>query len=106
MSPTLNASSVIQHFKDSDAIEIRDRITFDFYTGLTHIVVSKFWEWPYMVGGVRGGGLMHKEGRICGTLRYSCLGTLSTQTLKVGGSMGQGLATEVTHLRLNQPPVI
>ena len=27
-------------------------------------------------------------------------------TLKVGGGVGQGLATDVTHLRLNQPPSI
>ena len=27
-------------------------------------------------------------------------------TLKMGGGMGQGLATEVTQLRLNQAPVI
>ena len=26
-------------------------------------------------------------------------------TLKMGGAMGQGLATEVSHLRLNQPLV-
>ena len=34
MSPALNGSSAIQHFKGSKAIEICDRITFDFYTGL------------------------------------------------------------------------
>ena len=33
----LNESSVVQHFEPSNAIEIRDRITFDFYTGLSHI---------------------------------------------------------------------
>ena len=38
MSPTLNRSSVIRHFERSDAIEICDRITFDFYTGLPHLV--------------------------------------------------------------------
>ena len=37
MSPTLNGSSAIRHFKHSNAIEIRNRITFDFYTGLSHI---------------------------------------------------------------------
>ena len=36
-SPTLNRSSAIRHFKCSNAIEIRNRITFDFYTGLPHI---------------------------------------------------------------------
>ena len=44
MSPALKGSSAIWHFKHSNVIEIRDRITFDFYTGLPHIVVSKlFW---------------------------------------------------------------
>ena len=37
MSPALNGSSVIWRFEGSDAIEIRDEITFDFYTGLPHI---------------------------------------------------------------------
>ena len=36
MSPALNRSSAIRHFEGSNAIEIRDRITFDFYTGLPH----------------------------------------------------------------------
>ena len=36
MNPTLNGSSVIWHFKRSNAIEIRDGITFDFYMGLPH----------------------------------------------------------------------
>ena len=40
MNPALNGSSAIRHFKHSDAIEIRDGITFDFYTGLPHIVIS------------------------------------------------------------------
>ena len=34
MSPTLNGSSAIRRFERSDVIEIRDGITFDFYTGL------------------------------------------------------------------------
>ena len=37
MSPALNGSSAIRRFEGSDAIEIRDGITFDFYTGLPHI---------------------------------------------------------------------
>ena len=37
MSPGLNGSSVIRCFKHSDAIEIHDRIIFNFYTGLSHI---------------------------------------------------------------------
>ena len=31
MSPALNGSSAIRRFEGSDAIEIRDGITFDFY---------------------------------------------------------------------------
>ena len=44
LSPALNGSLDIQHFKRSNAIEIRDGITFDFYTGLPHIYycTSKF----------------------------------------------------------------
>ena len=37
MSPALNGSSAIRRFEDNDAIEIRDGITFEFYTGLPHI---------------------------------------------------------------------
>ena len=37
MSPALNGSSVIRRFEGSDAIEVRDGITFDFYTGLPHM---------------------------------------------------------------------
>ena len=38
MSPTLNRSSAIRRFKRGNAIETRDGITFDFYTGLPHIL--------------------------------------------------------------------
>ena len=41
MSPALNGSSAIRCFKGSDVIEIRDRITFDFYTGLPHIYCDR-----------------------------------------------------------------
>ena len=37
MSPAFNGSSVLQHFKRSNVIEIRDEIMFDFYPGLPHI---------------------------------------------------------------------
>ena len=37
MSPALNGSSVLRHFKGNNMIEIHDRITFDFYTGLPHM---------------------------------------------------------------------
>ena len=40
MSSTLNGSSAIKHFKHSDVNKIRDRITFDFYTGLPHNLCS------------------------------------------------------------------
>ena len=39
MSPALNGSSAIWRFEHSDAIEICNRIIFDFYTGLPHMVV-------------------------------------------------------------------
>ena len=39
MSPALNGSSAIRCFKHSNAIEIRNGITFDFYTGLPHIYI-------------------------------------------------------------------
>ena len=39
MSHALNGSSVIRHFEGSNAIEIRDGITFDFNTGLPHMLV-------------------------------------------------------------------
>ena len=38
MSPALNGSSEIRHFKHSNALEICNGITFDFYTGLPHMV--------------------------------------------------------------------
>ena len=37
VSPALNESSVIWCFKHSDAVEIHDGITFDFYIGLPHL---------------------------------------------------------------------
>ena len=40
MSPALNESSAIRHFKHSDAIEMCDGIIFDFYTGLSHVHVT------------------------------------------------------------------
>ena len=39
MSLALNGSSVIRHFKHSNAIEIRDGITFDLYNGIVTCVV-------------------------------------------------------------------
>ena len=40
MSPTLNGSSAIRRFERSVAIEIHDGITFDFYTGLAHLLLT------------------------------------------------------------------
>ena len=37
-APPLNGSSAIWRFKHSNAIEVHDGITFDFYTGLPHMV--------------------------------------------------------------------
>ena len=39
MSSALNGSLAIQRFEGSDAIEIHDGITFDFYTRLPHIYI-------------------------------------------------------------------
>ena len=36
MSPALNGSSGLERFECSNAIEIRNRIMFDFYPGLPH----------------------------------------------------------------------
>ena len=41
MNPTLNGSSALQHFKHSNAIEIRNGIMFDFYLGLPHVLTIK-----------------------------------------------------------------
>ena len=41
MSPALNGSSAIWCFEGSDVIEIRDGITFGFYTALPHIKIPK-----------------------------------------------------------------
>ena len=40
MSPALNENSVIRRFEGNAAIEIHDGITFDFYVGLPHIMLS------------------------------------------------------------------
>ena len=45
MSPTLYESSAIQRFEGSDVIEIRDGITFNFYTELSHIYPFCFILW-------------------------------------------------------------
>ena len=42
MSPDPTGSSVIQCFEGSDAIEIRNRITFDFYTGLPRMHIDNY----------------------------------------------------------------
>ena len=45
MSPALNGSSAIRHFKHSNVIEIRDRITFDFYMGLPQLCLRLRAQW-------------------------------------------------------------
>ena len=42
MSPALNGSSVIWHFKHRNAIEIRDEPSINIYTGLPHIQVPLY----------------------------------------------------------------
>ena len=41
-SPTLSESSALQHVKLSDALEIRNRIIFDFYSGLPHVCYKHY----------------------------------------------------------------
>ena len=43
MSPALSGSSAIWHFKHSNGVEICDRITFDFYTGVPHMYRVAAW---------------------------------------------------------------
>ena len=40
MSPALNGSSAILRFKRSNAIEIRDGVSFDFYLRLPHMHIG------------------------------------------------------------------
>ena len=62
VSPTLNGSSAIRRFERSNAVEIRDGITFDFYTGLPHMYVGIMEEeqllsddWYYLILNVHSG---------------------------------------------------
>ena len=41
MSPALNGSSAVRHFEHSNAIEIRDGKTFNFYAGLPQLCTCK-----------------------------------------------------------------
>ena len=52
MSLALNGSSAIRRFEGSDAIKIRDGITFDFYTGLPHIESNIIFHFCYRFCGV------------------------------------------------------
>ena len=51
MSPALTGSSAIRRFEGSDAIEIRDGITFDSYMGLPELqfvamaIIQICWSW-------------------------------------------------------------
>ena len=42
MSPTLNESSAIRRFEGNNAIKIRNKMTFKFYTGLPHIYLHVY----------------------------------------------------------------
>ena len=46
MSPTLNGISALQCFKRSNAVEIRNRIMFNFYLRLPHIQETG---WPFII---------------------------------------------------------
>ena len=39
MSPALNGSSAVERFKHGNAIELCNRIMFDFYPGLPHLCI-------------------------------------------------------------------
>ena len=41
MSPTFNGSFALQRFERDNAINIRNRIMFDFYPGLPHILFQE-----------------------------------------------------------------
>ena len=58
MSPALNRSSAIRRFEGSNAIEIRDGITFDFYMGLPHMH-------PALHHNVNMGSVVELAGYIC-----------------------------------------
>ena len=50
MSPALTRSSAIQRFEGSNAFEIHNGITFDFYTGLPHVELAKLVFAAYLSG--------------------------------------------------------
>ena len=54
VSPTLNGSLAIWHFKCSDAIKLHDGIIFDFYMGLLHMQMNKSYSCLFRGGGVGG----------------------------------------------------
>ena len=42
MSPTLNRSTALQRFEHGNAVEICNRIMFDFYPGLPHMQCAHY----------------------------------------------------------------
>ena len=42
VSPTLSGSSAVQRVKLGDALEIRNRIVFNYYSGLLHMHIGKY----------------------------------------------------------------
>ena len=60
MSCALNGGSAVRHFEGNDAVEMRDRIDFDFYTGLPQVIVISLpggWSFYTLVSGVAKGGI-------------------------------------------------
>ena len=55
MSPGLNGSIALQRFERGNAVEIRNRIMFDFYPGLPHMYVTTL---SSQTQGERGSGLI------------------------------------------------
>ena len=83
MSLAFNGSSAIPRFKDSDVIIICDEITFDFYTGLPHMVTA-----IYGLGGGEGGGGAYARDKNTSARLYP---------KNVGGAYAQGGGVFVGH---------
>ena len=75
LSPTLNGSSGIQYFERSDAIEVRNGIIFDFYTGLPYPLTDTL----ILNAIYTGGGVSSFQPTRLGPIKQLC--TLHTKVL-------------------------
>ena len=62
MSPALNGSTALQRFKYSNAVEICNGITFNFYLGLPHLLLAH-WFQTGRLAYFKGGWMKIKEQR-------------------------------------------